>query len=160
MKRRHQVASLVADGLCNRDIARELNMAYRTVKAHCARLFLDFNIDKAVKDKRVRLATAIIGTRPAVESCPLAKPLTAKEWEIVKLIAEGLTNSQIAAVVGTTEDEIKNKLARYNSIYDKLGMSTRLEVAVWYASRYKATPREDSKGASLEDSCENCCPYF
>lgn len=56
-------------------------------------------------------------------------PLTAKEWSIVSLVAEGLRNQDIAVEVGTSEHVIKNRL---RTIYDKLGFWNRTEVALWY----------------------------
>lgn len=55
--------------------------------------------------------------------------LTAKEWSIVSLVAEGLRNQDIAVEVGTSEHVIKNRL---RTIYDKLGFWNRTEVALWY----------------------------
>jgi DNA-binding NarL/FixJ family response regulator len=145
------VADLITEGLCNRDIARELNISVRTVKAHCARLFLDFNIDSGRKHKRVRLAAVILAQREAVAGGELASPLTPKQWDIIKMIAVGLCNREIATAIGTTEDVVRNYLSR---IFDKLGVWSKLEVAVWYASRF---PKE----IKLEELCETfCCPYF
>ena len=55
--------------------------------------------------------------------------LTPKETEIVKLLATGLNNAEIAVKVGTTEHVVKNYL---RTIYDKTGMFNRLELALWY----------------------------
>ena len=60
--------------------------------------------------------------------------LTEKELEIVKLVTQGYRNSEIGAMVGTTEHVIKNRL---RLIYDKLGFSNRLEVALWYIYNYE-----------------------
>jgi len=60
--------------------------------------------------------------------------LTEKELEIVKLVTQGYRNSEIGVMVGTTEHVIKNRL---RLIYDKLGFSNRLEVALWYIYNYE-----------------------
>ena len=52
-----------------------------------------------------------------------------KEKRIIALVAQGLKNSDIAAIVGTTEYVVKNYL---KTIFDKTGMWTRLELALWY----------------------------
>ncbi|HEX4022859.1 MAG TPA: response regulator transcription factor [Acidobacteriaceae bacterium] len=54
--------------------------------------------------------------------------LTPKEMKIVALIVQGYKNKEIAAQLGTTEQVIKNYL---RSIYDKTGVSDRLELALF-----------------------------
>lgn len=54
--------------------------------------------------------------------------LTPKEMQIVALIAQGLKNKAIATQLGTKEQVIKNYL---RSIYDKTGVSDRLELALF-----------------------------
>lgn len=55
--REQQVIELLLQGCDNGEIARELKMARRTVKAHFNRLFLRFGINSGIK--RVKLATLI-----------------------------------------------------------------------------------------------------
>ena len=52
--RERQVVDLLLQGCDNSEIAEELNMAVRTVKAHFNRLFLRFGITGGIK--RVKLA--------------------------------------------------------------------------------------------------------
>ena len=59
----------------------------------------------------------------------MSSHLTPKEKRIIALVAQGLKNSDIAAIVGTTEFVVKNYL---KAIFDKTGMWTRLELALWY----------------------------
>jgi len=47
-------------------------------------------------------------------------------------VAQGLTNSEIAQAIGTTEFVVKNYL---KAIYDKLGLWNRVELALWFESR-------------------------
>ena len=54
--------------------------------------------------------------------------LTPKEMRIVALIVQGCKNREIAARLKTTEQVIKNYL---RSIYDKTGVSDRLELALF-----------------------------
>jgi DNA-binding NarL/FixJ family response regulator len=56
--------------------------------------------------------------------------LTAKEVQVATLVWEGLTNREIARVVGTTEQVVKNYL---RNIFDKLGVWSRLELALYVA---------------------------
>lgn len=55
--RERQIAELLLQGCDNAEIARQLKMARRTVKAHFNRLFLRFGISGGIK--RVKLATLL-----------------------------------------------------------------------------------------------------
>jgi DNA-binding NarL/FixJ family response regulator len=57
--------------------------------------------------------------------------LSRREQEVVRCVAEGLSNREIAQRLGLTEHTVKNYLFR---IFDKLGVSKRVEV-VLYAYR-------------------------
>lgn len=53
--------------------------------------------------------------------------LSRREQDVVRCVAEGLTNREIAKHLGLTEHTIKNYLFR---IFDKLGVSTRVELVL------------------------------
>jgi DNA-binding CsgD family transcriptional regulator len=55
-----------------------------------------------------------------------------REQRVIALVAQGLKNSEVAAVLGTTEHVVKNYL---RAIYDKLGLWNRVELALWYEAR-------------------------
>jgi DNA-binding NarL/FixJ family response regulator len=55
-----------------------------------------------------------------------------REQLIIKGVAEGCKNREIADSLGTTEHVVKNYL---RSIYDKLGLWNRVELALWYEAR-------------------------
>jgi DNA-binding CsgD family transcriptional regulator len=57
--------------------------------------------------------------------------LTAKEIQVALLVWEGQTNREIANMVGTTEQVIKNYL---RNTFDKLGVWSRLELALYVAA--------------------------
>jgi len=57
--------------------------------------------------------------------------LTAKEIQVATLVWQGLTNKDIAAVLRTSEQVVKNYL---RTTFDKLGVWTRLELALYVAS--------------------------
>ncbi len=57
--------------------------------------------------------------------------LTPKEIQVATLVWEGLTNRDIAKVIGTTEQVVKNYL---RTAFDKLGVWSRLELALYVAS--------------------------
>jgi len=55
-------------------------------------------------------------------------PLSAREADVVRCVAEGLTNREIARRLKLTEHTVKNYLFR---IFDKLGVSSRVEVVLY-----------------------------
>lgn len=57
--------------------------------------------------------------------------LTAKEIQVSTLVWQGLTNREIAKIIGTTEQVVKNYL---RTAFDKLGVWSRLELALYVAS--------------------------
>ena len=62
--------------------------------------------------------------------------LTAKEVQVGTLVWQGLTNKDIASVLHTSEQVVKNYL---RTAFDKLGVWTRLELALYIASHGGAT---------------------
>jgi DNA-binding NarL/FixJ family response regulator len=57
-----------------------------------------------------------------------ARPLTARQQEIVAAVLEGATNRQIAERLHVTEQTVKNQLWK---VYGKVGVANRLQLAVW-----------------------------
>jgi DNA-binding NarL/FixJ family response regulator len=55
-----------------------------------------------------------------------------RQHQVIQLVAQGLTNSEVASLIGTTENVAKNYL---RAIYDKLGFWNRVELALWYEAR-------------------------
>jgi len=55
-----------------------------------------------------------------------------RESYIIRRVAEGCKNREIADALGTTEHVVKNYL---RLIYDKLGLWNRVELALWYEAR-------------------------
>jgi two-component system, NarL family, nitrate/nitrite response regulator NarL len=65
--------------------------------------------------------------------------LSKRETDVVRCVAEGLTNREIAERLKLTEHTVKNYLFR---IFDKLGVSSRVEV-VLYAVRNGSAPHTE-----------------
>jgi len=84
--------------------------------------------------------------------------LTAKETQVAMLVWEGLTNREIARIVGTTEQVVKNYL---RNVFDKLGVWTRLELALFVAnhggSRWGHPLSEPCGGRALTGDCAVVC---
>jgi len=67
--------------------------------------------------------------------------LTKREEELVQLVAEGLTNRDIARQLNLAEHTVRNYLFR---IFNKLGTSNRLELALYVIKQRDAHPGSDS----------------
>jgi two-component system, NarL family, nitrate/nitrite response regulator NarL len=67
--------------------------------------------------------------------------LSKRELEVVRSLAEGLTNREIAERLGLSQHTIKNYLFR---VFDKLGVSSRLELLFMTLSQ-AATPQPTSR---------------
>ena len=58
--------------------------------------------------------------------------LTPRERQIIRAVASGLANRQIAVEFGISEQTVKNQLS---TLYQKVGVSSRTQLAV-YAMRH------------------------
>jgi ATP/maltotriose-dependent transcriptional regulator MalT len=96
------------------------------------RLTADSNLELV---DRAELAEAVISLPSAFardglrrdrpgESEPLIESLTAREHDVLALLADGLPNREIAHALAISEHTVKFHLA---SIFGKLGVSTRTE---------------------------------
>jgi DNA-binding CsgD family transcriptional regulator len=65
--------------------------------------------------------------------------LSKREQDVVRCVAEGLSNREIARCLGLTEHTVKNYLFR---IFDELGVSRRVEV-VPYVFRFRKDEDKD-----------------
>jgi DNA-binding NarL/FixJ family response regulator len=74
----------------------------------------------------------------AAQSLPGGEDLTAREREILTLVAEGLTNATIGKQLWVTEQTVKFHLS---NIYRKLGVSNRTEASRFVHTGAPARPR-------------------
>ncbi|WP_326584611.1 LuxR C-terminal-related transcriptional regulator [Streptomyces sp. NBC_00481] len=74
---------------------------------------------------------------PAAATSPAPSPLTPREREVAALIAEGMSNRQIASALGrsprTVHGHVENILA-------KLGFGSRARIASWWTANQAPTP--------------------
>ncbi len=63
--------------------------------------------------------------------------LTERQMQIVRCVADGLTNREIAKALNLSEHTVKNYMFR---IFDKLGVSTRVEVVLYAISHLTKNP--------------------
>jgi DNA-binding NarL/FixJ family response regulator len=73
--------------------------------------------------------------------------LSKREQEVVRCVAEGLSNREIAQRLGLTEHTVKNYLFR---IFDKLGVSKRVEVVLYAYSLGSGTEVTRSEAGAHE----------
>lgn len=66
----------------------------------------------------------LTGRRESLGEESLIEPLTAREKEVIQLMAQGLANKQIALALNISEHTVKFHLS---SLYAKLGISSRTE---------------------------------
>jgi DNA-binding NarL/FixJ family response regulator len=67
-----------------------------------------------------------------------ARLLSAREEDVVRCLARGLTNIQIAGELKLTENTVKNYIFR---IFNKLGVSSRVEVVLYARSQHPRPSR-------------------
>ena len=75
------------------------------------------------------------------------RPLTAREFEVARLVAEGLTNVEIADRLTIAP---KTASAHLEHILAKLGVSRRAEIAAWAATVVRPEPPVPAAGRSDE----------
>jgi len=76
--RERQIADLLLQGCDNREIAGQLNIAPRTVKAHFNRMFLRFGITSGIK--RVKLATLVYRNQLGLEAGGAGRAKKVEHW--------------------------------------------------------------------------------
>ena len=67
---------------------------------------------------------AVFGGQPLQVEDELSEEITSRETDVLRMLAEGLVNKEIAARLGISEHTVKFHIS---SILDKLGASTRTE---------------------------------
>ena len=71
-----------------------------------------------------RSLAAVYGDHPLEVESELSEEITARETDVLRMLAEGLVNKDIATRLGISEHTVKFHIS---SILDKLGASTRTE---------------------------------
>jgi DNA-binding NarL/FixJ family response regulator len=80
--------------------------------------------------------------------------LTPREDQVVRLVAEGIGNREVALQLGVKENTIKKSLLR---IYDKLGVSNRVELVLYaltHSGAHKSTPSSHESRTDLDVAVE------
>jgi len=109
-----------ACGIVTRSIAPDL-LVRCIRKVHAGETWLDSKGVNWVIEAYRAQASLLTSPRNRVK-------LSTKELQIITGVTQGLRNKDIAQEVGTTEQVVKNYLRK---VYDKLGVSDRLELALY-----------------------------
>lgn len=120
-----QAMKLGARGIVLKQTASEL-IVKSIRKVHSGEIWLDSQTTAAVMRQFAS---------PSSEPAPVQggrvrerSPLSAREREIVALVAQGYKNKEMAEKMFISEQTVKNHL---HNIFDKLGVSDRLELALY-----------------------------
>jgi len=60
------------------------------------------------------------------------RSLSSRQHRVAELVSQGLKNREIAVELGIGAHVVRNYIS---SIYDKVGVSNRVELALWYEAR-------------------------
>jgi DNA-binding NarL/FixJ family response regulator len=124
-----QAMKLGTSGIVLKQTATEL-LIKSIRKVHAGEIWLDSHTTAAV----IRQFVAADDPPPQQTSSPTASrerersPLSQREREIVALVAQGFKNKEMAEKMFISEQTVKNHL---HNIFDKLGVSDRLELALY-----------------------------
>jgi DNA-binding NarL/FixJ family response regulator len=126
-----------ADGVFSRD--EPFEMLCKCIRAVCGGQIW-------ARSDQLRFVTEALakGTPQPIKGANGTHLLTKREEELVQLVAEGLTNRDIARQLNLTEHTVRNYLFR---IFNKLGTSNRLELAL-----YVIKQRGASQGSKFGDA--------
>jgi DNA-binding NarL/FixJ family response regulator len=84
-----------------------------------------------------RLVSSVSRPKSADATSSHRRPLTARERQVLHLLADGRSNDELATVLNLSKSTIKNHLF---SIYDKLGVSNRMEAILSVLPPHDARP--------------------
>ena len=111
-RREQQVVNLLLEGCENIDIARQLGIAHRTVKACFNRLYLRFGITSGIK--RVKLATLLYRRQLSSQETSARDIQAAANTGSLFLPTQRLRGLQIARRVATIEARRNTSLSHTN----------------------------------------------
>jgi DNA-binding NarL/FixJ family response regulator len=140
--REREVLDATLAGWSTAEIARRLGLSPVTVRRHAASAVrkLDLpsraalhSVATASRAQEPRLAPAPDGEAPLAEVRPaLSSPLTRRQLDVLRLVAAGMPNQEIAAELVIAPNTVKNHVTR---VLEKLGARNRAD-AVMLAARH------------------------
>ncbi|HVM25165.1 MAG TPA: AAA family ATPase [Candidatus Limnocylindrales bacterium] len=118
------------------DLARAEQRSHRRREATAmANEALKHATDLGAEPLRARAEDLLRGLRGRGDDGEAWSPLTAREFEVAGLIAEGRTNTEIAEELGISPKTVS---AHVEHILDRLAATRRAEIAAWVGSREPA----------------------
>jgi DNA-binding NarL/FixJ family response regulator len=121
-----QAMKLGCSGIVLKQTASEL-IVKSIRKVHQGEIWLDSHTTAAVMRQFAAPGEGLSGSTNGSKSRERS-PLSAREREIVALVAQGYKNKEMAEKMFISEQTVKNHL---HNIFDKLGVSDRLELALY-----------------------------
>jgi DNA-binding NarL/FixJ family response regulator len=85
-------------------------------------------LDPAVQERLVEIVTSSAGADPGATPAPPGGALTERETEVVVLMAQGLSNREIASQLYVTEATVKTHV---NNVFGKLEVNDRASAVAW-----------------------------
>jgi DNA-binding CsgD family transcriptional regulator len=143
LERNREISDRLAQGYRSEEIALDLRIAKRTVKAGLRRLFMDNGLTRFRGIKHLKLVAILLDAgecEPVMIGADMRHLLRMNERKIAGYVARGLTNAQIGLALDRSEQSVKNML---REIYDKTGMDNRLELLLWWRAHgqpFKSQP--------------------
>jgi DNA-binding NarL/FixJ family response regulator len=101
--------------------------------------------DALLAPAATRLLVAQFTARPRLAPPPRLKELTAREHEVLLLVARGLSNAEIAGTLHLAEQTIKQHVS---AVLFKLGLRDRVQAVVLAYESGLVTPGQTSGGAN------------
>jgi non-specific serine/threonine protein kinase len=110
--------------------------AYRKGRA----MTLDEAVSYALEEKETDPLTTLAPEESSVGQASVI--LTRREEEVAAMVAQGMSNRQIASDLYLSEHTVKRHISK---ILRKLGLASRLEIAAWAAQHRLIVPNPDSR---------------
>jgi DNA-binding NarL/FixJ family response regulator len=101
----------------------DVSVAFQVFRRDCASslIILGWALEHILEALKTSTPLRVINSKGSYVLAP-------REDEVASLVAEGMTNRQIAHKLGVAEHTVSNYLFR---IYDKLGISSRVELVLY-----------------------------
>lgn len=138
--RESEIVRLLSEGYSNRQIARRLSIAESTVKSHVSNILGKLGVRSRSQAVSVVLRGDLGGGRWA--------ELTARQTEVIRLVADGYTNQRIAESLGISPKTVK---AHLEKVHQRLGVHSRF-AAVAAVRRTDVPTTHEPKGRRSHQS--------
>lgn len=119
-----EVLACIAEGLTDAEIAEKLGKSLATVKQQVGDILRKLGVSS-----RVVAAQCVTGKPAGVGTGQL---LSEKQLEVLRCVAEGLTNAEVGERLFIAEKTVRNHM--YN-IFKQLGVHTRTGAVMWAKTR-------------------------